>query len=170
MTSLANSVDPSGRITITGMPALASGFTQNIEGGQLNAAVSKTQNGIATQASHVLASGAGIRGGRRMRGGQITASVPTIPEANSIPGISHAGVQQSLVQNVNQLKADRVYDGLASATPYKINGGFRFREEDMNGGKKRRRKTKKHGRGKRKHTRRNRHGNGRVSSRRHGRK
>jgi len=170
MTSLANSVDPSGRITITGMPALSSGFTQNIEGGQLNAAVSKTQTGIATQASHVLASGAGIRGGRRMRGGQITASVPIVPEANSIPGVSHAGVQQSLIQNVNQLKADRVYDGLASATPYKINGGFRFREEELNGGKKRRRKTKKHGRGKRKHTRRNRHRNGRVSSRRHGRK
>ncbi len=168
MSNLPNTVDPtSGKIIITAPPPNHPGFMQNITGGLIDAASSKTSTSIAEQASHAKAFGVNMRGSGRkrrftMKGGQ-DAMIPTIPEAHSIPGISHTSVHMNAMNTLNQLKADGAYDNLLNATPYKT-GGFRFRGEDQAkmGGQKRTHKGKKHGRpskrrSHRRHSRRNAH-------------
>ena len=148
MPSLApTSVASNGQIVATGLPPLHTGFTQNLEGGLLEAAAAKTSSSIAAQAAQAKALGATMRGSGRkfkiMSGGQIPAKIPIVPEAHSIPGVSADKTHLALVDNLNALKTDSVYDGMMNETPYKV------------GGRKRGRKTKKHGRSKRRSHRRN---------------
>ncbi len=132
------------------------GHTQNIEGGPIEAATAKTLASQARAAAAAKALGAGMKGSarRRYRGGAVNlnASIPVIPEANSIKGVSHVTNHLNAVNNLNQIRADKVYDNLINATPMKV-GGFRFRDaEEMYPGSGthedtiRSRKSKKHGR------------------------
>lgn len=156
MTSLPNTVGPNGQIIVNQGPPLHTGFIQHIQGSPLEAATAKT---LAAQASQVAAAkslGAGQKGAsrkrhrRRQRGGvNLTANIPSIPEAGTIPGVSHAQNHLNAINNLNQIRHDAVYDGLTNATPMKM-GGFRLRDaEEMYPGSgthedtKHRRKTKK---------------------------
>lgn len=142
---------PNGQI-YPGAPVLHPGFSQNVEGGILNAAAAKT---LATNAANVAAVknlGAGQKGGRRTRkrkhrGGGANVVPLEIPTAGSIPGVDPVKNQIAGVDALNQLRMGAMYDKLANAAPYKV-GGFRIREEDgdTGGRRKHRRKTKKHGR------------------------
>jgi hypothetical protein len=154
MSNLPNTVDPtSGKITITAPPPNHPGFMQNITGGLIDAAAAKTSASIAEQASHAKAFGVTMRGSGRskrrfsMKGGGADANMPILPEAHSIPGVSHTSVHMNAMNTLNQLKADGVYDNLANATPYKV-GGFRFRGDEQVGTSRQKRthKGKKHGR------------------------
>ena len=158
MTSLPNTVGPNGQIIVNSGPPLHTGFVQNIQGSPLEAAAAKTLAAQANQVAAAKALGAGQKGAsrkrrRRMRGGvNLTANIPYIPEAGTIQGVSHAQNHLNAINNLNQIRADQVYDGLVNATPIKM-GGFRFREaEELYPGsgthedtKHRRRTKKKHG-------------------------
>ena len=163
MSSLPHIVDPSGKIIVTAPPPNHPGFMQNITGGLIDAASAKTTSSIAAQAAHAKGFGVTMRGsGRRRRTvkrGGADANIPMLPEAHSIPGVSHASVHMNTMNTLNQLKADSAYDSLLNATPAKV-GGFRLRgeEQEKMGG----RKGKKHGRpskrrSHRRHSRRNAH-------------
>jgi len=144
MTTLSpapTTVHASGQIVATGLPAQNVGTHQNLQGGLINHAVSKTTSSIRAQANHARAAGVTMRGGRRRRGGA-NAFVPEVPEGNTIPGTSFTGNHVNLLNAGNQLRASAVYDKLAGTTPYKVGG-------------KRRRRTKKHGRSKHRNIRRN---------------
>lgn len=159
MTSLPNTVGPNGQIIINQGPPLHTGFIQHMQGGPIDAAAAKT---LAAQQSQITAAkslGAGQRGSsrkrkhRKMRGGvNLNANIPSIPEANTIPGVSHTQNHLNAINNLNQIRADQVYDGLVNATPIKM-GGFRMRDaEELYPGsgtqvdtKHRRRTKKKHG-------------------------
>jgi hypothetical protein len=152
MTSLPNTVTDSGQIIVNSGPPLQTGFTQQITGTPIDAAANKTLAANAQQVAAAKAMGAGQKGSsrrrhkkRRMRGGvNLNASIPSIPEAGSIPGISHAQNHLDAVNNLNQMRHDAVYDGLHNATPRSMGG-------------KRSRKAKKHGRS-HKRTHRRKHG------------
>lgn len=137
MTSLPNTVTTSGQILVNSGPPLHTGFTQNITGTPIDAAAAKTLAAHAQQVATAKAMGAGQKGSsrkRRMRGGtNLNASIPSIPEAGTIPGVSHVQNHLDAVNNLNQIRADQVYDGLHNATPRAVGG-------------KRSRKVKKHGR------------------------
>lgn len=119
-----------GMVVATGVGPQHTGHQQNIEGGLLNHAAAKTIERTHQQATH--AKGAGVS----MRGGNL--SIPHVAEGGTIPGVSFGANHKSLIDNLNQLNADKTYDNLAGTQPYKV------------GGRKRRRKTKKHGRNTRK--------------------
>lgn len=153
MTSLPNTVGPNGQIIVNSGPPLYTGFTQHIQGSPLEAAAAKTLAAQASQVAAAKALGAGQKGAsrlRKMRGGvNLTANIPSIPEAGTIPGVSHAQNHINAINNLNQIRHDQVYDGLINATPIKL-GGFRLRDaEEMYPGSgthddtKHRRKTKK---------------------------
>ncbi len=138
MTSLPNTVTGSGQIIVNSGPPLHTGFIQNITGTPIDAAAAKTLAANAQQVATANSLGAGQKGAsrrrRRMRGGvNLNASIPSVPEAGSIPGVSHAQNHLDAVNNLNQIRADAVYDGLHNATPMAVGG-------------KRSRKAKKHGR------------------------
>ena len=142
MTSLPNTVTSNGQIIVNQGPPLHTGFTQNITGSPIDAAANKTLAANAHQVAAAKGMGAGQKGSsrrhkkkRRMRGGvNLNASIPSLPEAGTITGVSHAQNHLDGVNNLNQIKADQVYDGLHNATPRSVGG-------------KRSRKVKKHGRG-----------------------
>ena len=154
MTSLPSTVGPNGQITILSGPPLNTGFIQHIQGSPLEAAAAKTLAAQQSQVAAAKALGAGQKGASRkrgkMRGGvNLTANIPSIPEAGTIPGVSHAQNHINAINNLNALTHAKVYDSLAGATPIKL-GGFRFRDaEEMYPGSgthedtKHRRKTKK---------------------------
>jgi hypothetical protein len=156
MTSLPNTVGPNGQIIVNSGPPLHTGFIQHIQGSPLEAAAGKTLAAQQAQISAAKSLGAGQKGAsrrhrkKRQRGGvNLTANIPSIPEAGTIPGISHAQNHVNGINNLNQIRHDQVYDGLTKATPIKM-GGFRFRDaEEMYPGSgthedtKHRRKTKK---------------------------
>ena len=156
MTSLPNTVGPNGQIIINSGPPLHAGFIQHIQGSPLEAAAAKTMAAQQSQIAAAKALGAGQKGAsrkRKMKGGvNLNANIPSVPEAGSIPGVSHAQNHLNAVNNLNQLRHDQVYDGLAGATPIKM-GGFRMRDaEELYPGsgthedtKHRRRTKKKHG-------------------------
>ena len=129
-----------GKIMATSAPVASKGFTQNITGSPIDAAAAKTMASQAQQAEAVKALGAGQKGASRRRrrfyrGG--SEGIPKIPEGGTIPGVSFAGNHVKGVDTLNQLRADKVYDGLMNAPAAKV-GGFT---------KKRRGKSKKrHGR------------------------
>lgn len=178
MTSLPNTVGPNGQIIINQGPPLHTGFTQHITGSAIDAAAGKT---IASQQSQVAAAkalGVGQKGSsrkrRKMRGGvNLNANIPMVPEAHTIPGVSHAQNHINAVNNLNQIRASQVYDGLTNATPIKM-GGFRLRDaEELYPGSGTHVDTKNRRRTKRKHGSRNKRINRRVSRKstsRHSRK
>jgi hypothetical protein len=124
-----------GKIMATSAPAVSKGFTQNISGSPIDAAASKTIASQAQQAQATKALGAGQKGSsrrrRRHKGG--SQSIPKIPEGGTIPGVSFAGNHVKAIDTLNQLRADKVYDGLINAPAVKV-GSSR---------KKRRTKSKK---------------------------
>lgn len=168
MTSLPNTVGPNGQIIVNSGPPLHTGFVQNIQGSPLEAAAAKTLAAQANQVAAAKALGAGQKGAsrkrRRMRGGvNLTANIPSIPEAGTIQGVSHAQNHMNAINHLNQIKADQVYDGLINATPMKM-GGFRLRDaEGLYPGSGTHEDTKHHRRTKKKHGSRHKRVNRRVS-------
>jgi hypothetical protein len=120
------SINGNGMIVATGLGPQNTGHQQNIDGGLLNHAARLTMQRTQAQAQHA------IKGGVTQRGGAL--SIPSVPEGKTISGVSFGANHKSLVDNLNQINADKTYDGLIGAQPYKV------------GGRKRRRKTKKNGR------------------------
>jgi hypothetical protein len=117
--------DPSGRMVASSGPALHIPPTQHLTGSLIEAASTKT---LASQAQNAAASqslGAGIKGaGRRKRGGaqNLNATIPYIPEAGTISGVSHTANHLNAVNNLNQLRADAIYDQHINAQPYQVAG------------------------------------------------
>ena len=126
---------PSGQIIAASGPPLHIPSAQSISGGPINAAANKTMAAQAQQVAAAKALGAGQKGSsrrrRRHRGGatNLNASIPFMPTANSIPGVSAANNHLNSVNNLNQIRADKVYDALQNAPPVKM-GGFRLRDEE----------------------------------------
>lgn len=148
MTSLPNTVTGTGQILVNQAPTPHLGFTQQITGTPIDAAAAKTLAAQAQQVATAKSMGAGQKGSsrkrRRMRGGtNWNASIPTIPEAGSIPGVSHAQNHLNAINNLNQIRADQVYDGLHSATPRSV-GGKRSRKVKKNGRSHKRTHRRKH--------------------------
>ena len=150
MTSLPNTVTDSGQILINSGPPLHTGFTQQITGTPIDAAATKTLAAHAQQVAAAKAMGAGQKGSsrrhkkRRMRGGvNLNASIPSVPEAGSIPGVSHAQNHLDAVDNLNQMRHDGVYDALHNATPKTV-GGKRSRKVKKNGRSHKRTHRRKH--------------------------
>jgi len=147
MTSLPNTVTSSGQIIVNQAPAPHLGFTQQITGTPIDAAANKTLAAHAQQVATAQAMGAGQKGSsrkRRMRGGMNwNASIPSVPEAGTIPGVSHAQNHLDAVNNLNQIRADKVYDGLHNATPKAV-GGKRSRKVKKNGRSNKRTHKRKH--------------------------
>ena len=145
------SAGTNGALVATTLPPQKVPAVQNVEGGIINAATAKTGASRAAAAAEYKNLGAGQKGGRRrMRGGAANVPASTLPTANSVPGVSHEGVMQKVIDNHNRITAGAVYDKLSNTQPMLVGGSV-----------KRRRKTKKHGR---KHNR-----NNRRRSRRHSR-
>lgn len=151
MTSLPNTVTSNGQIIVNQGPPLHTGFTQNITGTPIDAAAGKTMAAQAQQIATAKSLGAGQKGAsrrhkkkRRMRGGvNLNASIPSLPEAGTIGGVSHAQNHLNAVDNLNQIKADQVYDGLHNATPRSV-GGKRSRKVKKNGRSHKRTHRRKH--------------------------
>ena len=156
MAQLPSSVGADGKIMITDGPALNTGFKQTgVEGGPLNAASAKTVASLNEAAETAKAMGAGQKGSsrrrskkRRMRGGA-TVNTPTLPTANSIPGVSFADTQVDSINTLNQLRYASAYDKLINAPPAQVKGGTRKRKSKS--------KKRKHGRRSKRTHRRNRH-------------
>jgi hypothetical protein len=127
-------IHQNGMVVATGLGPQHTGHQQNIEGGLSNHAVKLTMSRTAEQAGHAKAAGVSMRGG--------ALSIPKVAEGGTIPGVSFGANHKALIDNLNQLNADKTYDNLAGGQPYKV------------GGRKRRRKTKKHGRRNSRHHRR----------------
>lgn len=136
---------------------------QDLEGSALEAASKKTLESNAKLAETAKSMGAGQKGaGRRRktakRGGaeNLNAKIPSLPEAGTIRGVSHAQNHLDNVNNLNQIRMDAIGDKLMNAQPYDpnpVSGGSRT---------KRHRKAKKDGRG---HKRTHRRRGGRVTHR-----
>jgi len=105
---------PSGQI-IPDAPALQFPGRQDIQGSALEAASAKTQAANAQLAATAKAMGAGQKGGAALN---LNASIPKIPEAGTIAGVSHAGVHLQNVNNLNQLRANSIGDKLMNAQPF----------------------------------------------------
>lgn len=149
MTSLPNTVTSTGQIIVNQGPPLHTGFTQNITGSPIDAAAGKTLAAQQLQTAAAKSLGAGQKGSsrrrrRRMRGGvNLNASIPTVPEAGTISGVSHTQNHLDAVNNLNQIRADKVYDGLHNATPRSV-GGKRSRKVKKNGRSHKRTHRRKH--------------------------
>ena len=119
---------PSGQI-IPVQPALRLPPVQHLEGSALEAASTKTLASNAALADTAAKLGAGQKGSSRKKlnkvkklrkGGaqNLHATIPSVPEAGTIPGVSHANNHLANVNNLNQLVADRTGDALMNAQPY----------------------------------------------------
>jgi hypothetical protein len=113
---------PSGQI-IPLQPALRLPPVQHLQGSALEAASTKTLASNAALADTAAKLGAGQKGSSRKKlrkGGaqNLHASIPSLPEAGTIPGVSHANNHLANVNNLNQLVADRTGDALMNAQPY----------------------------------------------------
>ncbi len=139
-------VGPDGQMIASEGPPLHLGYTQNISGGILEAASSKTIASQQLQSDAAKNLGAGQKGsGRRKtlrkskskrgkslrgkpslwRGGatpNLNVNIVELPTANSIDGVSHETNHINAVDNLNQLRANSLYDGLANATPRMVGG------------------------------------------------
>lgn len=146
MASVPSTVAPNGQIIMGATPMYIPPH-QNVEGGIQNAAANKTMVSQAKAAEIAKSLGAGQKGSSRRRGGAVNAAPMNVPTANSIPGVSASQNHINGVNLLNQFKADRVYDGLITATPRQV-AGFRMRDESKYGAKRKtiKRVTKKHGR------------------------
>jgi hypothetical protein len=123
---------PNGQI-LPPAPGLYTPPTQRIEGSALEAAATKTIAANAAQAKAFHDLGGGQKGGRRMRGGGPNATIPSLPEAGTIPGVSHAGVHLAGVDNLNQIRASAVGDSLSNAAPYTPRTGGKRTRRKANG-------------------------------------
>ena len=121
---------PSGQI-IPGPVALHTPPTQKIEGSAIEAAAQRTTASNAAQVAAFKSLGGGQKGGANLN-----ASVPFLPSANSIPGVSHEAVHLAGVNNLNQLRASAAGDHLSKAAPYQ-RGGKRTRRKANGRGHKR---------------------------------
>jgi hypothetical protein len=110
----------------------------------IDAASAKTLAAQQTQASAARALGVGQRAGSRRagsrrkskrRGGAVNlnAQVPYIPEAGSIRGVSHETNHLTAVNNLNQIRADAVYDSQINAAPLQVAGRARKTRRKANG-------------------------------------
>jgi hypothetical protein len=112
---------PSGQI-IPVQPAMRLPTVQHLEGSALEAASQKTLASNAALAATAKSMGAGQKGsGRRRRKGgaqNLNATIPSLPEAGTIHGTSHAQNHLTNVNNLNQIIADKSGDGLINAQPY----------------------------------------------------
>jgi len=113
---------PSGQI-IPLQPALRLPPVQHLQGSALEAASTKTLASNAALADTAAKLGAGQKGSSRKKlrkGGSqnLHASIPSVPESGTIPGVSHANNHLANVNNLNQLVADRTGDALMNAQPY----------------------------------------------------
>jgi hypothetical protein len=126
------SVGPNGRI-IHAAPALHQNPVQTLPGGSaLEAAAAKTIAAQQQQAAAAKSLGAGQHGSgrrrrRKLRGGNQNVVLPSLPEGGTIPGVSHEKNHIDAVNNLNQLRADKVGDADINATPLKIGGTKRRR-------------------------------------------
>ena len=119
---------PNGQILLPA-PALSTPPTQRMEGSAIEAAATKSISSNAAQAKAFHDLGGGQKGGR-MRGGNLNASITSLPEAGTIPGVSHANVHLAGVNNLNQIRASAVGDSLSKAAPYTpAKGGKRTRRK-----------------------------------------
>lgn len=181
MATLPNTVSSNGQIIITQGPTPHTGFTQNINGSPLEAAAAKTLAAQQSAAAAAKTLGAGQKGAgkrrksKKRKGGatpNMSVKVPALPEAGTIPGVSHEQNHINAINNLNQLRASAAYDSLINANPIKL-GGFVLRDaESMYPGsgsqedtKGRRKTKKKHGR---RHKRTHRRGSRKSSHRRRG--
>ena len=151
MTTLA-----SGQI-IPQAPALHTPPVQDIQGSPLEAASKNTLDANAKLAETAKAMGAGQKGSgrRRMHGGadNLNAHIPSVPEAGTIRGVSHANVHVAGVNNLNQIRANAVGDKLMNVQPYDptpTKGGRRTKRHRK--AKNGRRNNRTHRRGNRKST------------------
>jgi len=154
MTTLA-----SGQI-IPAAPALHTPPVQDLEGSALEAASKTTLDSNAKLAETAKAMGAGQKGSSRRkrslkRGGadSLNAHIPSVPEAGTIRGVSHAQNHLTNVNNLNQIRADSSGDKLMNAQPYDptpTKGGRRTKRHRK--AKNGRRNNRTHRRGNRKST------------------
>jgi hypothetical protein len=119
-------IHQNGMVVATGLGPQHTGNQQNLQGGLSNHAVKLTMARTAQQAQHAKGAGVSIRGGGAI-------SIPSVAEGGTIPGVSFGANHKALVDGLNQQRADGTYDKQMGQQPYKV------------GGRKRRRKTKKHG-------------------------
>jgi len=151
MTTLA-----SGQI-IPAAPALHTPPVQDLQGSPLEAASKTTLDSNAKLAETAKAMGAGQKGSgrrRKMRGGEnLNAHIPSVPEAGTIRGVSHAQNHLTNVNNLNQIRASASGDKLMNAQPYDptpTKGGRRTKRHRK--AKNGRRNNRTHRRGNRKST------------------
>ena len=157
MAQLPSTTGGDGRIIFNDGPPLHLGFKQTgIAGGPINAASQNTINSINQQAAAARALGAGQKGSSRRRkyrkrGGaqNLNVNAPSIPTANSIPGVSFENTHIGGVNNLNNARYAGMYDNLINAAPIQLKGAARKRR-----GKSKR---KTHGRRSKRTHRRNRH-------------
>ena len=141
-------VHTNGMVVATGLGGQSVGYVQNLQGGLLNHAATKTAESIRAQASHAKAAGV------TMKGGGQPIHVPEVSEGHSIPNVSFTANHAALHGTLNQINADKTYDNLVGTTPYKIGGKrrkyrripeakFRAEEPVQSAGRKHTRKTKR---------------------------
>lgn len=164
---MASLTTSSGQILYTEPPKMYIPSAQKVEGGILNASANKTVMSQLKAGEIAKSLGAGQKGSsrrRRRKGGNLNVAPVNIPTANSITGVSATNVHIKGVDLLNQVRADKMYDGLVNATPRQV-AGFRFRDEGEVYGSSRRRKAKNGRHSKRTHRRKH-----RKSSHRHRRR
>jgi pyruvate/2-oxoglutarate dehydrogenase complex dihydrolipoamide acyltransferase (E2) component len=137
-------VQANGQI-IPDAPALYKPPAQQINGSALEAAAQKTLASQAAAAEAAQKLGAGQKGaGRRKRkskkvkrGGAQTmnASPINIPTAGSIPGVDPMKNHLDAVNNLNQIKADGMFDKTLNAQPIAV-GGRRKRSRKAKNGRR----------------------------------
>jgi hypothetical protein len=148
---------PSGQI-LPQAPPLHTPAVQRLQGSPLEAASARTLESNARLAETAKSMGAGQKGSsRRRKGGAVNmnAQIPSLPEAGTISGVSHAQNHLRNIDNLNQLRADASGDKLMNAQPY---------DPHVKGG----RRTKRHRKAKngRSHKRTHRRGNRKSTTRR----
>jgi hypothetical protein len=118
---------PSGQI-LPRAPPLHTPAVQHLQGSPLEAASARTLESNARLAETAKSMGAGQKGARRKGGAvNMNAQIPSLPEAGTIPGVSHAQNHLRNIDNLNQLRADASGDKLMNAQPYDphVKGGRR---------------------------------------------
>jgi hypothetical protein len=145
MAQLPSSIGADGKIMITDGPALNTGFKQMaVEGGPINAASAKTVSSLNQAAETAKAMGAGQKGSSRRRKHRGGSNIPTIPTANSVPGVSYADTHVDAVNNLNALRYAGAYDKLMNAPPVQVKGGTRKRKSKSKKRKNGRRSKRTH--------------------------
>jgi hypothetical protein len=120
--------DGTGRLIATAGPPLHIPPTQHITGSFIDAATAKTLAAQQVVSEAAKSLGIGQRGSgrhsRKWRGGAVNlnAQIPFLPEAGTIRGVSHETNHLTSVNNLNQIRADGIYDQHINAAPYQVAG------------------------------------------------